>query len=161
MRLRRRMQKDIESDIREHIEMLTRDNIERGMSPAEARNAAMRKFGSPLRELRMERYPPDPKAKALPEFSLDRIRALGFSKANSPKRSRLAVTQIDAQRFQCRQGVRHQAFAAGFIYREAVVICHSDTQAALCGQNCRGETRRSAADNKDIRRMRRQVHSCL
>jgi putative ABC transport system permease protein len=43
------MQKDIESDIREHIEMLTRDNIERGMSPAEARNAAMRKFGSPLR----------------------------------------------------------------------------------------------------------------
>ncbi|HTA42214.1 MAG TPA: ABC transporter permease [Bryobacteraceae bacterium] len=49
MRLRRRMEKDIESDIREHIEMMTRDNIERGMSPAEARNAAIRKFGSPLR----------------------------------------------------------------------------------------------------------------
>ena len=40
---------DIERDIRDHIEAETRDNIERGMSPAEARAAAIRRFGSPLR----------------------------------------------------------------------------------------------------------------
>lgn len=49
MSLRRRMQKDIENDIREHIEMMTRENIDRGMSAEDARNAAIRKFGSPLR----------------------------------------------------------------------------------------------------------------
>ena len=33
MRLRRRMEDDIERDIRDHIEMETRENIERGMTP--------------------------------------------------------------------------------------------------------------------------------
>ena len=33
-------------DIHEHIESETRDNIERGMAPEEARDAAMRKFGN-------------------------------------------------------------------------------------------------------------------
>jgi len=41
--------RDIENDIREHIELDTRENIERGMTPEEARRAAMRKFGNPLR----------------------------------------------------------------------------------------------------------------
>src|SRR5258705_9977068 len=49
MTLRRRMENDIEADIREHVDAETRDNIERGMSPEEARLAALRKFGNPLR----------------------------------------------------------------------------------------------------------------
>src|SRR6185295_1051791 len=39
----------LDQDIREHIEHETRDNIERGMSPEEARQAAMRKFGNMTR----------------------------------------------------------------------------------------------------------------
>jgi putative ABC transport system permease protein len=49
MNLRRRMERDIERDIREHIEIETHDNIGRGMSPADARNAALRKFGNAAR----------------------------------------------------------------------------------------------------------------
>ena len=37
---------DLDQQIRDHIEQETRDNIERGMSPGEARAAALRKFGS-------------------------------------------------------------------------------------------------------------------
>lgn len=48
MSLRRRMENDLDRDIRDHIEMETRDNIERGMSPDEARSAAMQKFGNVL-----------------------------------------------------------------------------------------------------------------
>ena len=40
------MLEDLDEDIREHIAMETQDNIERGMSPEEARDAAMRKFGN-------------------------------------------------------------------------------------------------------------------
>ena len=46
MRLRKRMMEGLDQDIREHIAMETQDNIERGMSPEEARYAAMRKFGN-------------------------------------------------------------------------------------------------------------------
>jgi len=49
MRRRRRMLEDLEQDIRDHIELETRDNIERGMSPEEARYAALRKFGNVTR----------------------------------------------------------------------------------------------------------------
>ena len=49
MNLRRRMERDLERDIQDHIEMETRENIERGMSPEEARSAARRKFGNVLR----------------------------------------------------------------------------------------------------------------
>lgn len=49
MRLRKRMMEDLDQDIREHIEMETQDNIERGMSPEEARYAAVRKFGNVTR----------------------------------------------------------------------------------------------------------------
>ena len=49
MRLRRRMENDLAGDIREHIEMETRENIERGMSPEDARHAALRKFGNVAR----------------------------------------------------------------------------------------------------------------
>ncbi len=44
-----RLRDEIESDLREHIELETRDNLERGMPPAEARAAALRKFGNPAR----------------------------------------------------------------------------------------------------------------
>jgi hypothetical protein len=40
---------DLDRDIREHLEQETQDNIERGMSPEEARYAAMRKFGNVTR----------------------------------------------------------------------------------------------------------------
>ena len=43
---RERKLRDIEQDIREHIEIETQDNIGRGMSPEEARRAAMLKFGN-------------------------------------------------------------------------------------------------------------------
>jgi len=49
MKRRERMMQDLERDIRNHIEMETQDNIERGMSPEEARYAAVRKFGNVTR----------------------------------------------------------------------------------------------------------------
>ena len=42
----KRLLEDLDQEIREHIEIETRENIERGMDPAEARCAALRKFGS-------------------------------------------------------------------------------------------------------------------
>ncbi len=38
--------RDLEADIRDHIDRETEDNIERGMTPEEARYAALRKFGN-------------------------------------------------------------------------------------------------------------------
>jgi predicted permease len=46
---RRHPLSDLESDIQNHIEIETQDNIARGMSPEEARYAAMRKFGNVTR----------------------------------------------------------------------------------------------------------------
>ncbi len=46
MRRRKRMLEDLDADIREHIERETRDNIDRGMAPREARLAALRQFGN-------------------------------------------------------------------------------------------------------------------
>jgi hypothetical protein len=46
---RRRMEEELDRDIREHIEMETRDNLERGMTPEAARTAALRKFGNVAR----------------------------------------------------------------------------------------------------------------
>jgi predicted permease len=42
----KRMLEELDKDIRDHIETETQDNIDRGMSPEEARYAAMRKFGN-------------------------------------------------------------------------------------------------------------------
>ncbi|MHB8499872.1 MAG: ADOP family duplicated permease [Candidatus Acidiferrales bacterium] len=49
MRRRKRMMDELDQDIRDHLERETQDNIERGMSPEEARYAAMRKFGNVTR----------------------------------------------------------------------------------------------------------------
>jgi predicted permease len=49
MRRRKRMLEELDQDIRDYIERETQDNIERGMSPEEARYAAMRKFGNVTR----------------------------------------------------------------------------------------------------------------
>src|ERR1700744_5544764 len=49
MRLRKRMLDDLDMDIRDHLERETQDNIDRGMSPEEARRAALRKFGNVTR----------------------------------------------------------------------------------------------------------------
>ena len=49
MSRRKRMLKELDQDIRDHIERETQDNLERGMSPEEARYAAVRKFGNVMR----------------------------------------------------------------------------------------------------------------
>jgi len=49
MRRGRRLLDELDADIREHIERETQDNIERGMTPEEARYAAVRKFGNVTR----------------------------------------------------------------------------------------------------------------
>ena len=49
MKWRRRMEEELERDIADHIAMETDDNIARGMSPEEARRAALRKFGNVAR----------------------------------------------------------------------------------------------------------------
>ena len=49
MNRRKRMLNDLGQDIRDHIEVETQDNIARGMSPEEARYAALRKFGNVTR----------------------------------------------------------------------------------------------------------------
>ena len=49
MSRRRRMLEDLDGDIREHIAIETQENIERGMSPDEARTRALRKFGNVTR----------------------------------------------------------------------------------------------------------------
>ena len=49
MTSRKRMLDDLDRDIREHIARETQDNIDRGMSPDEARFAALRKFGNATR----------------------------------------------------------------------------------------------------------------
>ena len=46
---RKRMLEGLDRDMREHIEAETLENIERGMSPEEARYAALRKFGNVTR----------------------------------------------------------------------------------------------------------------
>ena len=46
MNLRKRSLGDLDSDIRDHIARESQDNISRGMSPQEARFAALRKFGN-------------------------------------------------------------------------------------------------------------------
>src|SRR6266478_1096961 len=49
MRRRKQMMEDLDQDIRDHIESETLDNIARGMSPEEARYAAVRRFGNVTR----------------------------------------------------------------------------------------------------------------
>src|SRR6516225_872270 len=49
MNRRKRMIENLDQDIRDHIEQETQDNIDRGMSPEEARYAALRKFGNVTR----------------------------------------------------------------------------------------------------------------
>ncbi len=49
MMRRKRMLVDLDREIRDHIEMATQENIDRGMSPEEARYAALRKFGNVTR----------------------------------------------------------------------------------------------------------------
>jgi putative ABC transport system permease protein len=46
MRLRKRMLRDLDQDIRDHIARETKENVDRGMAPDEARYAALRKFGN-------------------------------------------------------------------------------------------------------------------
>jgi putative ABC transport system permease protein len=50
----RRALSGLDDDIREHIELETQENIDRGMSPEDARRQALLKFGnvSPVKEAR-------------------------------------------------------------------------------------------------------------
>ena len=49
MTRRSRMLADLEQDIRDHLEWEIQDNIDRGMSPEDARSAVLRKFGNVAR----------------------------------------------------------------------------------------------------------------
>ncbi|MGC1293553.1 MAG: ABC transporter permease [Alloacidobacterium sp.] len=49
MKRRKRMLEELDQDIRDHLESETQDNLDRGMSPEEARHAALRKFGNVTR----------------------------------------------------------------------------------------------------------------
>jgi macrolide transport system ATP-binding/permease protein len=49
MTRRKRMLEQLDQDIRDHLERETQDNLDRGMSPEEARYAALRKFGNVTR----------------------------------------------------------------------------------------------------------------
>ena len=49
MKWRRSMEEELERDIADHIAMETEENMAHGMSPAEARYAALRKFGNVTR----------------------------------------------------------------------------------------------------------------
>src|SRR5215831_19271018 len=49
VRRRNRHLEDLDRDIQDHIELETQDNIERGMSPENARSAALRAFGNVTR----------------------------------------------------------------------------------------------------------------
>jgi predicted permease len=51
MNRRKRMLDNLEADIKDHLDRETQDNIDRGMSPEEARYAARRKFGNVGRAL--------------------------------------------------------------------------------------------------------------
>src|SRR5215467_951425 len=42
---KRRMDRDLSEEIQTHLEMETAENLRRGLSPAEARKAALRRFG--------------------------------------------------------------------------------------------------------------------
>src|SRR5436189_3275627 len=46
MRRRRRHLSELDGDIQDHIELETLENIERGVSPEEAKREAIRKFGN-------------------------------------------------------------------------------------------------------------------
>jgi len=43
---RRRVERDIEAELRLHLEMLTQEHLQQDMSLAEARDAALRRFGN-------------------------------------------------------------------------------------------------------------------
>jgi putative ABC transport system permease protein len=49
MSRRKRMLEQLDEDIRDHLARETQDNIDRGMSPEDARYAALRKFGNVAR----------------------------------------------------------------------------------------------------------------
>src|SRR5258708_38498959 len=46
---RSRLDQDIDAELQSHIEMRIEDNVKRGMSPQEARSAALRAFGNVTR----------------------------------------------------------------------------------------------------------------
>ena len=49
MRRRKKMLEDLDRNIRDHLERETQDLIDRGMPPAEAHYAVLRKFGNVTR----------------------------------------------------------------------------------------------------------------
>src|SRR4030095_1462186 len=53
----KRLERELDDEVRFHLEMQIEDNLKAGMSPREARNAALRSFGGvePMRETYRER----------------------------------------------------------------------------------------------------------
>jgi predicted permease len=54
---RKRLERELEDEVRFHLEMQIEDNLQAGMNPAEARHAALRSFGAiePMKEVYRER----------------------------------------------------------------------------------------------------------
>ena len=55
---RKRLERELEDEVRFHLERLAEDNLQAGMYPAEARDAARRSFGAiePMKESCRERW---------------------------------------------------------------------------------------------------------
>src|SRR4051794_31777655 len=76
-----RLERDLDDEVRFHLEMQVEDNLRAGMSPGEARNAALRSFGGiePMKEAYRER-----RALAPVETTLRDIRYAVRMLRNSP-----------------------------------------------------------------------------
>src|ERR1700730_5868635 len=53
---RRRAEAELDAELRSHLEMLTEENIRRGMTPEKARHAAWREFGGVEQDKKRYRY---------------------------------------------------------------------------------------------------------
>jgi putative ABC transport system permease protein len=77
----RRLERELDAEVRFHLEMQIDDNIRSGMSPAEARSAALRSFGgiAPMEEIHRER-----RAFALVETTAQDLRYAARTLVKSP-----------------------------------------------------------------------------
>jgi putative ABC transport system permease protein len=82
---------DLHADVRDHLELETQENIERGMAPEDARYAALRKFGN------VSRAHENTRAVWIPvwldQFRQD-IRHAGWTLRRSPGFAAVAIVTI-------------------------------------------------------------------